>query len=65
MASLVGWLAVIPVLGPLVAAVWSLLIMLVTFEELDGVERLQALVLVLPFGVLTLVATAFGIAALR
>jgi hypothetical protein len=65
MASLVGWLAVIPVLGPLVAAVWSLLIMLVTFEELDGVERLQALVLVLTFGVLTLVATAFGIAALR
>jgi hypothetical protein len=49
MGSLVKWLVVVPVVGPLVAGVWSLLVALVTFEEVDGIERLQALALSLGY----------------
>jgi hypothetical protein len=45
LGAIVQWLAVIPIVGLLVSAIWSLLITLVTFEEVDGVERLQALIL--------------------
>ena len=65
LASIVGWLGIVPVVGGLVAGVWSLLITLVTFEEIDGVERLQALLLVVAFGALSFVAMAFGAAAFR
>jgi len=46
LASVVTWLAVIPVVGAIAAGIWFLLIMLVTFENVDGLERLQALALV-------------------
>ena len=46
LGSIVSWLAIVPVLGSLVAGVWFLIISLVTFEEVDGVERLQGLILV-------------------
>ena len=49
LASIVGWLAVVPVLGLIVAGVWMLILILVTFEQVDGVERLQALALVVLF----------------
>ena len=54
LASVVTWLAVIPVVGAIVAGIWFLLIMLVTFENIDGLERLQALVLVVAVGALML-----------
>ena len=49
---IVSWLEVVPLVGWLAAAVWSLLIMLVTFEEVDGVERLQALGLAVGSGII-------------
>jgi hypothetical protein len=58
LASIVQWLSIIPVIGVLVGGVWFLLITLVTFEEIDGVERLQALMLVVGFAALTVVLTA-------
>lgn len=54
LGSIVTWLAIIPAIGGIVAGVWSLLILLVTFENVDGVERLQALMLVVVFGAFSL-----------
>ena len=46
LGSIVSWLAVVPLLGSLAAGVWFLIISLVTFEEVDGVERMHGLILV-------------------
>jgi hypothetical protein len=46
LGAVVTWLAIVPVIGPIVGGIWYLLITLVTFETVDGLERLQALVLV-------------------
>ena len=59
LGSIVQILGVVPIFGGLIAGVWSLIIALVTFEEVDGIERLQALVLVLVVGVLSLFVLAF------
>jgi hypothetical protein len=59
LGSIVQWLNVIPLVGALVGSVWFLLITLVTFEEVDGVERLQALALVVGFAVLMLFVSMF------
>jgi hypothetical protein len=53
LGSIVQWLVVVPVVGVLVGGTWFFLITLVTFEEVDGVERLQALMLVATFLLLT------------
>lgn len=50
LGSIVQWLALIPVVGWIVGGVWSLLIMMVAFQEVDGIERLQALGLSLALG---------------
>ena len=52
LGSIVQWLYVVPVVGLYVAGGWYLLITLVAFEEVDGIERLQALMLVVAFGLL-------------
>ena len=49
LGSLVLWLTAIPFVGTVVAALWFLLIMLVAFEEVDGIERLQALMIAVAF----------------
>jgi hypothetical protein len=43
LGSLVGMLAIVPVLGQIVSGLWSTLIMMVTFQEVDGIDRIQAL----------------------
>jgi hypothetical protein len=45
LGSLVIWLMIIPVVG-FIAGFWFLLIVLVSFEVVDGIERLQAMVVV-------------------
>jgi hypothetical protein len=45
-ASVVQWLAIVPVIGTLAGGGWFLLIVLVTLEEVEGIERLQGLLLV-------------------
>lgn len=48
LGSLVLWLQIIPVVGPLVARLWwGVAILMWVFEEVDGIERLQALAIVL------------------
>jgi len=49
LGSLIGCLAIVPVVGGIVAGIWGLLMMMVAFQEVDGIERLQALAL--SFGV--------------
>ena len=49
LGSIVQVIAVVPVIGSIVAGIWSLLITLIAFEEVDGIERLQALVLAVGF----------------
>jgi hypothetical protein len=60
LGSIVQWLVVVPVVGLFVAGGWFLLITLVAFEEVDGIERLQALMLVVAFAVLTYVVVALA-----
>lgn len=43
LGSFVSLLGVIPIAGAIAGGIWSLLIMMVTFQEVDGIERLQAL----------------------
>ena len=56
LGSFVSLVAVIPIpiLGALVAGIWSLLITMVTFQEVDAIERLQAL------GLSIVVSLGFG-----
>ena len=58
LGSIVQVIAVVPVIGSIVAGIWSLLITLIAFEEVDGIERLQALVLAVGF---TAIAYAMAI----
>jgi hypothetical protein len=53
LGSWVLWLGVIPVVGSIVGGIWFLLISLVTFEQVDGVERIQALFLLVGLSALT------------
>ena len=43
LGSVVNVLMIVPVVGSIVAGLWSLLIMMVTFQEIDGIDRIQAL----------------------
>jgi hypothetical protein len=57
-----GWVVqlfnLIPLIGLLIASAWTLIISIWTFEEVDGIERLQALMLVLGVGVFTVAVLA-------
>jgi hypothetical protein len=54
LGSVVSWLGVIPVIGAIVG-IWFFLLFLVTFETVDGIERLQALALMVGFVGLSIV----------
>ena len=50
-----SWLTVVPVLGPLLAGIGSTIVIMVVFEELDHIERMQAFLLAVGVNV------AFGV----
>jgi len=58
LGSFVSLFGVIPILGSIVSGIWSLLVTMVTFQEVDGIERLQALGLsiVVSFGFFALLS---------
>ena len=61
MGSIVQLFAVLPIVGSIVAGLWMLLVTLVVFEEVDGIERLQALVLAVGFvALMSVIGLAFG-----
>jgi hypothetical protein len=45
LGSVAGWLIIVPVLGPLLAGIGSTIVIMVVFEEIDHIERLQAFLL--------------------
>jgi len=42
LGSVVAWLAVVPFVGSLVAGLWSIAVMMIVFEDVDGISRLKA-----------------------
>jgi hypothetical protein len=42
LGSVVMWLAVIPYIGLIIAALWSIAVMMIVFENVDGIGRLRA-----------------------
>ncbi|MFQ5818078.1 MAG: hypothetical protein ACE5H2_09030 [Terriglobia bacterium] len=61
LGSLVLWLNVVPVVGPLVARLWwGIAILLWVFEEVDAIERLQALAIVVGVPVALLLVGFFA-----
>jgi hypothetical protein len=42
LGSVVMWLAVIPYIGLIIAALWSIAVMMIVFENVDGIGRLKA-----------------------
>ncbi len=57
LGSLVAWLVVLPYIGTLAAGLWSIALMMVVFEDVDRIERLQA------FGLSAVVGGAFWVLA--
>ena len=55
--SIVLWIGALPVVGPLVGGVLYLLVALVAISEVEGVERLQALILVIGLRAIVMLAT--------
>jgi hypothetical protein len=42
LGSVVTWLGVIPFVGVLVAGLWSIAVMMIVFENVEGISRLKA-----------------------
>jgi hypothetical protein len=61
--SVVLWLGLLPVIGGLVGGVLYLLVTLIAVSEIEGVERLHALVLVIGLNALTMLAALLLAAA--
>lgn len=62
LGSVVLWLGVIPYVGGLIARLWSIAVMMIVFEDVDGIERLKAFGLSLAIG-LAFWALVLGLAA--
>ena len=45
LGSVASWLIIVPVIGPLLAGIGSTIVIMVVFEELDHIERMQAFLL--------------------
>jgi hypothetical protein len=54
LGSIVTWLLIVPYVGTLVAGFWSIAIMMLVFENVDGIERLKAFGLSSVVGILFL-----------
>lgn len=63
LGSIVRWLMVIPYLGIFIAGLWGIAVMMVVFEDVDGIERLQAFFLSLGVGLIFLFFTSMLFAA--
>ncbi len=45
LGSVASWLIIVPVIGPLLAGIGGTIVIMVVFEELDHIERMQAFLL--------------------
>lgn len=65
LGSVAGWLIVVPVIGPLLAGIGSTIVIMVVFEEIDHIERLQAFLLAVGINIGFAVLIYYAISALR
>jgi hypothetical protein len=42
LGSVIIWLAVVPHIGSLIAGLWGIAVMMIVFEDVDGISRLKA-----------------------
>jgi hypothetical protein len=59
LGSVVQWTGVIPVVGGLVASLWSLGVFMYVFSEVDHIERMQAVAISIGLGITFLVVAYF------
>jgi hypothetical protein len=59
-----SWLTVVPVLGPLLAGATSTVVIMVVFEELDHIERMQAFLLAVGVNVAFAVLIYYAVSAM-
>jgi hypothetical protein len=55
LGQLFRWLAIVPVVGGLLTGVGGIAVLMLVFEEVDGIERMKA------FGLATVIGVVFGI----
>jgi len=55
LGSIVLWVAAIPIAGLLMSGIWGVAVMMIVFEEVDGISRLKA------FGLSLAIGTAFQV----
>jgi hypothetical protein len=42
LGSIVTWLGIVPFVGVIIAGLWSIAVMMIVFEDVDGISRLKA-----------------------
>lgn len=53
LGSVVTWLGIIPFIGIVIASLWSIAVMMIVFEDVDGIGRLKAFGLSAAIGAIT------------
>jgi len=64
LGSVVSWVAILPVVGPLLAAIGGTVVIMVVFEELDHIERMQAFLLAVGVNIVFAVLGYYAASAL-
>jgi hypothetical protein len=64
LGSVASWLVLVPVIGPLLAAIGSTIVIMVVFEEIDHIERLQAFLLAVGVNIGFAVLIYYAVSAL-
>jgi hypothetical protein len=64
LGSVASWLIIVPVVGPLLAGIGSTIVIMVVFEELDHIERMQAFLLAVGVNVAFAVLIYYAVSAM-
>jgi hypothetical protein len=62
--AVASWLVIVPVLGPLLAGIGSTIVIMVVFEELDHIERMQAFLLAVGVNIAFAVLIYYAVSAM-
>jgi len=65
LGAVASWLLIVPVIGPLLAGIGSTIVIMVVFEELDHIERMQAFLLAIGVNVALAALIYFLASAMR
>jgi hypothetical protein len=64
LGSVASWLIIVPAIGPLLVGIASTIVIMVVFEEIDHIERLQAFLLAVGVNVAFAVLIYYAVSAL-